>query len=160
LLAASDSDSGNTYITLSAKALNPEIFVIARAGKLESEARALRAGADRVISPYVIGGRRMALSAIDPSIVEVMDTLAGGVAANRIVAEIEVTEESGLAGASLREISDAPGLVLLGLQRAGGELVVGVPDELRVAIGDRLMVAGPEREVARVTRQDRRNDRP
>ena len=91
LLAASDSDSGNTYITLTAKALNPGVFVVARAGKRESEARVRRAGADRVISPYGISGRRMALSAIQPNMVDFMDTLAVGHSAEQMLAEIEVT---------------------------------------------------------------------
>ena len=153
LLAASDSDSGNTYITLTAKALNPSIYVIARAGKRETEARVRRAGADRVISPYAIGGRRMALSAIGPNIVDFMDTLAVGGNADQILAEIEVTEESGLEGTSLRDIVQAPGITVLGLQRARGELIVGVRDDVRVARGDRLMVVGPEHEVERATRR-------
>ncbi|HLB24163.1 MAG TPA: potassium channel family protein, partial [Dehalococcoidia bacterium] len=89
LLAASDSDSGNTYITLTAKALNPDIFVVARAGKRGSESRAVRAGADRVISPYVLSGRRMALSAIQPNMVDFIETLAIR-NADQILAEIEV----------------------------------------------------------------------
>jgi len=58
LMAASDSDAGNTYITLTAKALKPDLFVVARVGQPASEARVLRAGADRVISPYGLAGRR------------------------------------------------------------------------------------------------------
>ncbi|MEX2247739.1 MAG: potassium channel protein [Dehalococcoidia bacterium] len=155
LLAASDSDSGNTYITLTAKALNPGLFVIARAGKHESEARVRRAGADRVISPYTIGGRRMALSALQPNIVDFIDTLAvGGGGGGQILAEIEVTEESGLAGSALQDIFGASsGCSVLGVQRAGGELVVGAQAELRVGAGDRVMVLGPEQELARATRR-------
>jgi len=58
LIAASDSDAGNTYITLSAKAMNPQVFVVARVGSLAAEAKLPRAAADRVISPYQVGGRR------------------------------------------------------------------------------------------------------
>jgi voltage-gated potassium channel len=148
LLAASDSDSGNTYITLTAKALNPDIFVVARAGKRESESRAMRAGADRVISPYAISGRRMALSAIQPNIVDFMDTLAIGHNAEQILAEIEVTEESGLFGLYIRHIHESSRVTILGLQRANGELIVGPREDLRLEMGDRLMVVGPEEDVA------------
>ncbi|MDI6857294.1 MAG: potassium channel family protein, partial [Dehalococcoidia bacterium] len=78
LLAASDSDAGNTYITLTAKAMRPEMLVVARAGQPQNQEKLRRAGADRVISPYLIGGRRMALSALQPLVVDFVDTLVGG----------------------------------------------------------------------------------
>jgi voltage-gated potassium channel len=153
LLAASDSDSGNTYITLTAKALNPDIFVVARAGKRESEARARRAGADRVISPYVISGRRMALSAIQPNMVDFMDTLAVGRTGGQLLAEIEVTEESGLFGLYLRHLAErTPDVRVLGLQRANGDLIVGPDHGERLELGDRLMVVGPESAIAAIAR--------
>ena len=133
LLAASDSDSGNTYITLTAKALNPGVFVVARAGKRESEARARRAGADKVISPYVLSGRRMALSALQPNMVDFMDTLAIGRATDQILAEIEVTEDSGLFGLYIRHLLDHRKMTVLGLQRENGDLIVGPrEDELTI----------------------------
>jgi voltage-gated potassium channel len=152
LLAASDSDSGNTYITLTAKALNPSIFVVARAGKRESEARAVRAGADRVISPYVLSGRRMALSAIQPNMVDFFDTLAVR-NADQILAEIEVTEQSSLFGLYIRHILErSPNVTVLGLQRASGELVVGPRPDQRLESGDRIMVVGPENDVSDIAR--------
>lgn len=151
LLAASDSDSGNTYITLTAKALNPNLFVVARAGRRDSETLARRAGADRVISPYLTSGRRMALSAIQPNIVDFVDTLAVG-DPERILAELEVTEESGLVDLSIDDIFHATHVAVLGLQRISGELIVGPGPELHVGRGDRLMVVGPELELSRVSR--------
>jgi len=151
LLAASDSDSGNTYITLTAKALNPNIFVVARAGKRESEARVRRAGADRVISPYVISGRRMALAAIQPDLVDFIETLAVR-KVDQILAEIEVTPESGLLGCEVGAVcAMSANLTVLGLQRADGSLIVGPEGKLALASGDRLMVVGPESDVAAVT---------
>lgn len=157
LLAASDSDSGNTYITLTAKAMNPDVFVVARAGKRESEARVRRAGADRVISPYAISGRRMALSAIQPNMVDFMDTLSVGRNAEQMLAEIEVTEGSGLFGLYIRHIveSSKKKVKILGLQRANGDLIVGPGDDARLELGDRLMVIGSEPAIAAVTEQPR-----
>jgi voltage-gated potassium channel len=154
LLAASDSDSGNTYITLTAKALNPAIFVVARAGKPESDARARRAGADRVISPYQIGGRRMALSAIQPHIVDFMDTLAVGRNSEQILAEVEVTQDSALFGLYVRHLLESSRVTVLGLRRAGGDLIVGPREDVRLEEGDRLIVAGPEGEITAL------NERP
>jgi voltage-gated potassium channel len=149
LLAASDSDSGNTYITLTAKALNPTVFVVARAGKRESEPRVRRAGADRVISPYTISGRRMALSALQPAIVDFIDTLAVGREGDQILAEIEITHDSGLLGLYLRQLLETLKVAVLGLQRRSGELIVGPREDVRLEEGDRLMVLGAENEIAK-----------
>lgn len=150
LLAASDSDSGNTYITLTAKALNPGIFVVARAGRRDSEPLVRRAGADRVISPYQLSGRRMALSSIQPNIVDFMDTLAvGGRDQEQILAEIQVTPDSGLLGLYVRHVMESTQLTILGIQRANGELVVGPREDVRLEQGDRLMVVGSEADVSR-----------
>ncbi len=149
LLAASDSDSGNTYITLTAKALNPHIFVVARAGRRDSDALVRRAGADRVISPYALSGRRMALSSIQPNMVDFMDTLSVGRSSDQILAELEVTLESGLLGLYIRHVLESSRVTVLGLQRANGELIVGPREDVRLEEGDRLMVVGSETDLSR-----------
>ena len=153
LLAASDSDSGNTYITLTAKALNPGAFVVARAGQPANEPKMRRAGADRVISPYLIGGRRMALSVLQPLMVDFIDTLVRGRHGEQLLAELEVTADSAIAGSSLGEaLSLCPGAAALGIQKRDGTLVVGPrPDEV-LSVGDRLMVFGEEEELERLSR--------
>ena len=65
IIAAAGDDSENVYIILAARSLNPGLHVVARASRLEAEEKLRRAGADRVLSPYAIGGRQMALSAIE-----------------------------------------------------------------------------------------------
>ena len=149
LLAASDSDSGNTYITLTAKALNPKIFIVARSGRRDSEALVTRAGADRVISPYALSGRRMALSSIQPNIVDFIDTLAVGRGNDQILAEISVTATSGLLGLYVRHLLESSRVTVLGIQRANGELLVGPREDVRLEEGDRVMVVGTEGEVSR-----------
>ncbi len=64
LVAATGDDSENVYISLTARGLNPGLHVVARASRVEAEEKLRRAGADRVVSPYAIGGREMALSAM------------------------------------------------------------------------------------------------
>lgn len=146
LLAASDSDAGNTFIVLTAKALNPNLYVIARAGHPESEPRMLRAGADRVVSPYGLAGRRMALSALQPMVLEFFDMLAapGG----QILAELDISAESGLAGQTIHDLlHTCPSAVVLGLQKASGEIQVGPRADSMLAEGDRLIVLGEESEL-------------
>jgi voltage-gated potassium channel len=152
LLAASDSDSGNTYTVLTAKALNPRVFVVARVGQLASRTRTLRAGADRVISPYSIGGRRMALSALQPLVLEFMDTLATGRHGEQILAELEVSEESGLAGRTIEEcFRTSPSATILGLQKPSGAIQVGPRGTTILELGDRLMVLGNETDLEAIS---------
>ena len=75
LVAAVGSDTDNTYITLSARGLQPDLFIAARCSSSEAEDKLSRAGADRVISPYAIGGRRMAMLALRPAVVDFIDTV-------------------------------------------------------------------------------------
>jgi voltage-gated potassium channel len=148
LLAASDSDSGNTFISLTAKALNPDVFVVARAAHPESQARMLRAGADRVFSPYVTAGRQMAISALQPTVVELIDTLATGRKGERILAEIDVSAESGLAGQPIQQVLDEGGtIVVLGIRRMDGRVLVGPPVGERLELGDRVIVIGNDAEL-------------
>jgi voltage-gated potassium channel len=148
LLAASDSDSGNTYIVLTAKALNPRLFVVARVGQPASTTPMLRAGADRVISPYSIGGRRMALSALQPLMVDFIDTLAAGRHGEQILAELEASEESGLVGMTVEQCFQAcPGTNILAIQKASGATHVGPRGATVLELGDRLIVLGDEAEL-------------
>jgi voltage-gated potassium channel len=148
LLAASDSDAGNTFIVLTAKALNPDLYVVSRAGRSESEPRMLRAGADRAISPYAIAGRRMALSTLQPLMVEFIDMLATSRQGEQILAEIEISEESGLAGRTIEDVmASCRGAVVLGVQRATGAIQVGPRASTHLDLGDRLIVLGEEAEL-------------
>lgn len=151
LLAASDSDSGNTFIVLAAKALRPELFVVSRAAYPESEPRMLRAGAERVFSPYIIAGRQMALSALHPVVVEFIDTLATRAEGAPVLAEIEVTDSSGLAGGTIHDILHAcKTVVVLGLQKASGELTVGPGSDTVLQPGDRVILMGQELELEQI----------
>jgi Kef-type K+ transport systems, predicted NAD-binding component len=78
LISAVDSDERSVYITLSARALNPGLFIISRGGRPDSTRRLELAGANRVISPYRMAGHRMAELAVHPALVDVLDTLHHG----------------------------------------------------------------------------------
>ena len=148
LLAASDSDAGNTFIVLTAKALRPELYVVSRAGRTESEPRMRRAGADRSISPYAIAGRRMALAVLQPLMVEFIDTLATGRHGETILAEIEISEGSGLAGRTIEDVMrSCRNATVLGVQQASGQTQVGPRGSQVLEVGDRLIVLGEEAEL-------------
>jgi voltage-gated potassium channel len=109
LVAAADSDVGNTYIVLTARSLNPEMFIVARAGGGNAEQRMISAGADRVISPYQMAGFRMALSVVQPLMLDFVDILAARETRDeKILAEIVVAPGSGLDGRSRVRLNLGP----------------------------------------------------
>ena len=146
LVAAADSDVENTYIALTGRALNPELFIVARAGSAAAEQRMKSAGANRVVSPYQIAGRRMALAIVQPLVLDFVDVLATrGTADDKILAEIVIDETSGFAGRTISEVfGSIDGMRLLGLENAEGGMVVGPPGSTDLKLGDRLMVYGEQ----------------
>lgn len=151
LLAASDSDAGNTFIVLAAKALKPDLMVVARAAHPDSEHAMRRAGADRVISPYTLAGRRMALAAVQPLLAEVMEALPSR-SGPQVVAELEVTPGSNWQSHTLREaLAPCRGVLPLALQRADGQVIVAPDPNTVLAVGDRLILLGQEEELERLT---------
>ncbi len=93
----------------------------------------------------------MALSAIQPNVVEFIDMLSDAGKSEQILAEIEVTEGSGLFGLYVRHVLESSRVTVLGLRRANGELVVGPREDVRLEMGDRLMVVGAEGEIGAVS---------
>jgi len=159
LLAASDSDAGNTFIVLTAKALRPDL-VVARAAHPESEPAMRRAGADRVVSPYTLAGRRMALAALQPLLAEFMEVLPSRTGA-QVVAELEVTAQSGLAGRTLAQaLAPCRGVLPLGLQRGDGQVMVAPSPETVLAEGDRLILLGREAELEAIRAPSARAESP
>jgi voltage-gated potassium channel len=150
LVCAVDADERAVYITLAARSLNPELFIISRAGQPESLRRLQLAGANRVLSPYQMAGHRMAEMALRPGVVEVIDTLRSGSAALG-VEEIVVPEDWGKAGTTVREagLADRGTARILALRRPSGELFVGPGDDQVVLGGDLLVVLGSAVEVDR-----------
>jgi voltage-gated potassium channel len=149
LLAASDSDAGNTYITLTAKSVNPNCFVVARVGYPHNEEKLRLAGADRVLSLYSLGGRRMVLSALQPLAADIMDTLASGRHGDLLLAEFEANQENGLAGKTAAELlRGARSATILGIRHRQGNLEVGPRPEAELHEGDVLIVMAEESDIA------------
>ena len=105
LIAALDSDAANVFITLSARKINPDLFIVARSDSDESAAKLEIAGADRTLSPYSVGGRRLASLATRPSVVDFLDVVSRG---NRGIEfrleEFSVDRNSPLAGRTVGEL--------------------------------------------------------
>jgi voltage-gated potassium channel len=138
LVSAVDSDERNVYIVLTARSLNPSLFIVARSAFPDSIPKLERAGADRVVSPYTTTGRRMAALALQPAVVDVIDMVTregGSMAIEELV--VPPATRTLTAGALRRS-----GALLLAVRGAGGRLSVGLDDEAPLAPGDLLVVLG------------------
>lgn len=149
LVAAANGDAQNTYITLTARALHAGLVIVARASQRQSERKMLQAGANQVVSPYKISGRRMALSALQPLIVDFMETVASpDDRGERIFAELEVAAESPLVAQTLEQACLGTSIVVLGIRSAeGGSIAVGPRGDTELRAGDRLIVMGSPDEL-------------
>jgi voltage-gated potassium channel len=148
LIAASDSDANNTYITLTAKSLRPDVFVVARVGTPEVAPKLRQAGADRLVSPYAIGGRRMALAALQPIITDFIDLFSDATHGGRLLAEVVVDTASGLEGETLGDVlSRCKEVVALAVMAEDGQMKVGPASTTKLQAGDRLTLVGDEHEL-------------
>ena len=150
LIAAADSDASNAFITLTARAVNPTVLIVARAGSESGAQRLTAAGANRVVSPYLMAGRRMALAAVQPLMTDFLDSYSRrGPARGRTLAALVVADEfASLAGQPLAEACvELRTARVLGIERADGALLVGPAAETLLAAGDRLVFYGPADEL-------------
>lgn len=150
LIAASDSDIGNTFVTLTARALNATLAIISRAGSDSVEQRLRAAGANRVVSPYRIAGRHMALAAVQRLVSDFVDAPAGRDPARaRLLAELVVAgETAALAGRTLAQAFGAlHDTRVLAVERERGELRAAPPATTELHSGDRLVLYGSREEI-------------
>jgi voltage-gated potassium channel len=146
-------DAHNVYTILLARQLNPEITVIARAVETGAEERLSLAGADRVLNPYKIGGMRLALTAIKPTVTDFIDESLLGSSVELELAEIIIDPSSELAGKTLAgaEVRKRFGIIVVALKR--GDRAIFNPDaQERIEGGDVLVALGPIADIERVER--------
>jgi voltage-gated potassium channel len=144
LITVLPTDAENLYVVLSAKGLNPDLYIVARAGEEGSEKKLLRAGADRVISPYYIGGLRIAHTVLKPAVVDFIEfaTKAGNI--DLQMEEIPIPEGSGLIGLTLDQcgMGKELGLIVVAIKRATGEMRFNPTFRTIIKLGDTLIVLG------------------
>ncbi len=145
LVAATDSDADNVYVILSAKSLNNKLFVVARANIDESEHKLRKAGADRVLSPYSIGGRRLASLLLRPAVVEFLDVVMHSAEKELFMEDIPVHERSPFIGATIAEarIKCATGANILAIKKKESDRMILNPSaDTSIEIGDLLIALG------------------
>jgi len=147
LVIAIDGDAESTYITLSARQLNPDLFIEARSSSSEAEAKLRKAGADRIISPNSIGARRMAMLALRPSVVDFIDTVTYRRGRELQMENIVITESSSLAGLAVEDARRRTRATILAINRKSGKLVANPSLEEKLEIGDILIVIGTSEQL-------------
>ena len=143
LAACLPDDADNVYVVLTARDLNPNLRIVARAAEEQAEAKLLRAGANHVVAPTIIGGHRMAVALTKPAVSEFMDSIT----ANELglgFEQVEVDAASSLVGQELRSTSIRSELdvVIISIRRQNGELVFNPAGDSRIESGDILIAIG------------------
>ncbi len=153
LVSAVDSDERNVFITLTARALNPGLFIVARSSYPDSVEKLRRAGANQVVSPYLMGAHRMAALAVRPVAVDLLDTVLHGENIDLVIEELLIPAGSSLLGRALADSGmRSVGANILAIRKRSGQLRINPPDsqvlesdDLLVAIGTRQQLNAAER---------------
>ena len=148
------SDAENLFITLTAREMNPSLFIVARAFDESSESKLRRAGANRVVIPTSIGAHRMAQFILKPAVVELMELASYRESLELQLEEVRVHSGSALRDCSLRdtEIRSQMGVIVLAMKRIDGSMVFNPPSDEPIREGDMLIAIGRPEGLAQLER--------
>jgi voltage-gated potassium channel len=144
------SDAEAAFISLMARNLNPSVPIIVKAEKLESMRRIYQAGATKVISPSVIGGKMAARAAIKPIVADFIDRIT--FMKDFEIAKIQVSRDSGFYHKSIKDLKLSDSDVSVLAVHREGSLIHNPPPDTRLEEGDTLVVLGPSKELSEMAR--------
>ncbi len=149
LVCVLPTDAENLYVILTAKELNPNIYILSRSEEEESEHRLLRAGANRVMSPYSLGGMRMAMAILRPAMLDFIEITTNRQSLDLRMEEYAVCESSILIGKSLgeSEIRRNYGLIIVAVKKESGKMIFNPLATYVIETGDKLIALGEEENV-------------
>ena len=152
LISVVTSDTENVYITLTARGLNPDLYILARSGEEGSEIKLKRAGANKVISPYVIGGSRMAQAILRPNVVDFIEIATGREHLDLQMEEILVPAHSQFAGESLISsgFRKETGVIIVGIKKSNGKMVFNPAPQTKIEAHDTLIVLGESSAIVKL----------
>jgi voltage-gated potassium channel len=148
LITVLSTDADNVYVVLTGRSLNPKLFIVARGEDFASENKLLRAGADKVESPYRMGAQKMAQTIMRPTLVTFME-LAMKEGVEWSMEEIAVGQTSALLGVPLADsgIRQKLNLILVAIKRDNGEMLFNPSHETRIQPGDTLIALGQRKNL-------------
>jgi len=152
LVSAVANEADNVFIVLSARQLNPDLFITARADSDAGEKKLKRAGANKVVSPYKIGGIRMALTTLRPNLVDFMKVVTFDKETGLVIEEIEIKPNSPL---TLGTLKDSPirkefGIMVVGIKKLGKDVFLNPSPETVIEAGDILIVIGEKEQLEKL----------
>lgn len=149
LVASSDSDVDNLYITLSARAARPDVLLVARASTEDAAEKLRLAGADRVVQPYSTAGQEMAKLVVKPQVAAFLDIVTSAGGPDLSMEEIEVTATSGQVGESIRSlrIRHQTGALVIAARKRDGSFDATPSPDSRLEEGDVLIAVGTVAEL-------------
>ena len=152
LVAALATDADNLFVLLSAKGLNPRIFVAARAAEEGAEQKMRRAGADAVFAPYAITGHRLAQSLLRPHVMQFLDFTTKDIGPDIAIEQIRVAEASQMASKSIKDLQLGRdfGVIVMAIRTSDGEMHFNPTAESTVKPGDFLIVMGQQEKLRAV----------
>ena len=155
LVTALSTDSDNVYVVLTARELSPHLLIVARAEDERSERKLLHAGATRVVSPYVIGGHRMAHAVLRPAVLDVIDLATHYRSIELQIEEVPVVKGGFADGVTLQQsgLQEQLGTIVVAIKRPNGEMQYNPKDDVRIDAGDRLVLIGPTANLREVERR-------
>lgn len=149
-LAASDAD--NLYIVMSARLLNDKLHIVARAADEEAETKLQRAGANRVVSPYVIGGQRVAQAVLRPAVLDFLELATREDFQELQIEEVAIAPRGALVGARIddKRIRQELGVMVVAVRKPSGEMQFNPRPDTTLAAGEVLIVLGHKEQLARL----------
>ncbi len=158
LVTALTTDADNLFVTLSARSMRPDLFIVARARADASEGKLTQAGANRVVNPQSIGGKRMAAFVLQPHVAEFLDVVMHDGSLEFRLEEVSIPAGSPLDGTSLRNahIRDQTGALILAMRDEAGHFITNPPPETTLVAGHILIAIGTETQLAALTQAAQR----
>ena len=152
LVTVLHSDADNLFVTLTARGLNPSLFIIARYEEEKSETKLLRAGADKVVSPHVIGGTRMAMAVLRPAVIDFIDLTTQSESLGLQMEEVALVQGSQLAGKALVDthIRSELDIIVVAIKKKSGHMEFNPSASTVLEEGDRLIAIGKREHLRRL----------
>ena len=139
-------DAANVYVVLTARGLNPDLHIVARAVEEQAEPILIQAGASRVVAPTIIGSQSMARALLKPAIADLMESIVAETL-DLVFEEIAVEAASPFSGKRLDETDVLSELIVVAIRKKDGEMVFQPRGEMVVNDGDLLIVIGKAESV-------------